>query len=76
MPMSKSNEIFSEITDERNKQRGLGYTAEHDDRHHTWHWIRFIIHQLDIGELVNVRERFIKIAALCVAAIESMDRRK
>lgn len=56
----------------------------HDDRHHPGEWIEFIHHQTrrimehDWYGPVNeaaIRQRWVKIAALAVAALESSDRR-
>lgn len=69
------NKIFNAIKEERQRQDKLWGGATHDDTHNEQEWIGYMDEQLtkanDEGEY---RERFVKIAALAVAALESMDR--
>lgn len=79
--MATKIEICQEILDERARQDLQWGGAEHDDQHHVETWTDLINTQLlnadECGETdqAGSRERFIKIAALAVAAIESLDRR-
>lgn len=69
------NKVFNQIRHERENQDAQWGGAVHDDTHDEQEWIGFMDEQLtkasDNGEY---RERFVKIAALAVAALESMDR--
>lgn len=81
--------IFEEIKQERARQDEQWGGAEHDDGHDLHDWSTYILHQLGhrtrahstpkellahVGK-AEARERLIKIAALAVAAIESIDRK-
>lgn len=69
--------IIKEIKAERAAQDSQWGGPEHDDEHSTEDFMRFIRLQeakCEYGRGHDVRERFIKIAALAVAAVESMDR--
>jgi hypothetical protein len=53
----------------------------HDDHHVDDDWMRIIALQMDKAYLdqrngVDVRDRFLKIAALAVAAVQTIDRRR
>jgi hypothetical protein len=54
--------------------------ADHDDRHDWFDWRGLIYHQLSNLSMEGTdharRDRLVKVAALAVAAIESMDRKK
>lgn len=68
--------VMMHVAHERGMQDGQWGGAEHDDTHDAKDWRRFIDKQMLLmhtngGE----RERFIKIAALAVAAVESIDRK-
>jgi len=82
--------IFHEIEKERDRQDQQWGGPEHDDGHIFTDWFQYITDQMhkgfhdyikkmvllsDTSENV-MRERFIKIAALAVAGIESIDRLK
>jgi hypothetical protein len=76
------SEIFNEITEERSRQDQQWGGSEHDDTHDSLDFTMFI--QLQAlkhnrafvrNKHIECRERLIKIAALAVAAVESMDRR-
>jgi hypothetical protein len=65
--------VFEAIKRERVEQDRQWGGPEHDDEHDEQDWSDFIVHQacaIDFG-----RERLVKIAALAVAAIESIDRK-
>ena len=66
--------IFKEIHEERKLQDAQWGGAETDDKRSTVDWIRFILYQMSNNKPTAYRERFIKIAALSIAAVESIDR--
>ncbi|NJM74642.1 MAG: hypothetical protein HC852_01410 [Acaryochloridaceae cyanobacterium RU_4_10] len=74
-------EIFTKIEQECEKQDTEWDGALHDDEHSLEDWIDFIDAQINRVEecestnLLGARERLIKVAALAVAAIESLDRK-
>lgn len=78
--MSKRQEIYGEIGTERHNQDLQWGGPEHDDEHDPFNWFGFIYHQVDKGEretpetAAKIRARLVKIAALAVAGIESIDR--
>jgi len=74
--------VFAEIAVERNRQDAKWGGPDHDDGH-GWHeWIDYIIEHAgkaysaynDEASYANGRRRYIEVAALAVAAVESMDR--
>jgi len=70
--------IIEEIRVERAAQDAQWGGPEHDDEHSMEEFGGFILRQLNLcngGRGHDVRERFIKIAALAMAAVESHDRR-
>jgi hypothetical protein len=75
--------IFFEIAAERRRQDARWGGAGHDDKHSLADWIRFIGHQyeiyFDLHQSIRGPERtllrLVKIAALAVAGIQSIDRR-
>ena len=78
-------ESISHIIKERKKQDEQWGGAEHDDTHNTDDWFGFIEHQIqkykeaptkDRYSFYEPRERLVKIAALAVAGIESIDRKE
>jgi len=75
--MSKA-QILQEIRDEREKQDQQWGGRHHDDAHSIEDWLRYMAQQgakLVFNRPKLCRERFIKIAALAVAAVESIDRK-
>ncbi len=67
--------IFNAIKEERLRQDKMWGGAEHDDTHDEQDWIGYIDYQLSkANDEGKYRERFTNIAALAVAALESMDR--
>lgn len=72
--------IISLIEYERIRQDMKWGGASHDDEHSVHDWVGFIKSQLDRLEpganRKNAYVTFIKIAALSIAALESMDRTK
>jgi hypothetical protein len=75
--------LLSDIHWERVKQISQWGGSEHDDTHFANDWARYIDHQLELGYgednnedgSHNWSERFIKIAALAIAALESLERK-
>jgi len=79
--------VFAELNDERIAQDLQWGGPGHDDEHDSGEWISYIEKQLDAceGEIddarkqnndeqPDVRKRMVKIAAIAIAAIESIDR--
>jgi hypothetical protein len=78
---------YGEITKERNRQDEIWGGPEHDDTHTPEEWRSYIQYQINnmspsdrmtsaILDEDNYRTRLIRIAALAVAAIQSLDRKK
>lgn len=80
--------VMDEIQQERQRQDQQWGGPEHDDTHDPLEWVGFIADQQEkvaIGAIQrgesyyatpDCRQRFVKIAALAVAALESMDRKE
>ncbi len=68
-------DIFEEIKAERKRQDAQWGGADHDDSHSFDDWLRYIQRQSERFRSDHKRARFVKIAALAVAALESIDRR-
>jgi hypothetical protein len=68
--------IINEIRRERAQQDRQWGGPDHDDEHSPSDWMHFIEAQITKFRATdeNARERLIKIGALAVAAIESLDR--
>lgn len=80
----KKQAIFNEIETERERQDKQFGGETHDDKHSIKDWVSYIINFLaravdkksDWGNNLKVaRPAFIKVCALCIAAIESIDRK-
>ena len=69
-------QIIADVKAERAAQDAQWGGPEHDDEHSPDDFMGFITRQVvkGAGDGSDVRDRFIKIAALAVAAIESLDR--
>jgi hypothetical protein len=76
-------EVYAVVILERHKQDKQWGGAGHDDNNGPFDWLKYIQKQVDHARLEAVsrettkdelRQRFIKIAALSVAAIEVIDR--
>jgi len=74
--------ILEEITTERARQDGKWGGAQHDDQHSTTEFVGFIqdyagwARRMDqMGSPDKARRRLIQVAALAVAAVESIDRK-
>ncbi len=74
--MSNMNQVFEDIREERQKQDARWGGAAHDDKHDADNWCDYIQRQIVKweDEEQSDREMFVKIAALAVAAVESIDR--
>ena len=71
--------IFDEVVNERARQLNLGRTSESDDNNTKADFIKYIEYQEGrayFGSIDDARSCFIKIAALAVAAIQTLDRKK
>lgn len=68
--------VYMNIRAERARQDEQWGGPEHDDEHTPWDWARLIECQTDWGREKDPWCRFVKIAALAVAAIESIERKK
>jgi len=71
--------VLSEVVIERHRQRELGYTRDHDD-HHTLAELNAFIESRavavdHIDDLPVQRSLLVEIAAVAVAAVQSIDRR-
>lgn len=68
--------FFNEIQAERFRQDQQWGGPEHDDAHDKFDWFNYIVHQMNStdGNFENNINRFVKIAALAVAAAESIER--
>lgn len=75
-----TEKIQRDVSRERKKQDNEWGGPEHDDRHDRYDWIQFIEHQISSVTRTDnpkkIRRRFVKIAALALAALESMDRQE
>ncbi len=65
----KGGAIMGKVRDERNRQIALGYTLEHDQQQGVCHLLYWAVRYSIVG-------KFIKGAALVVAAYEVMKARK
>lgn len=74
--------VLREVRDERVRQDFQWGGAEHDDTHHSRDWrtyrlnfeTRVMHHTIRFPDPERVRDALVKIAALAVAQIESLDR--
>jgi hypothetical protein len=84
--MQKRLDVLEDILTERIRQDEKWGGIDHDDTHTFHDWSRYIQNQRDkIDDLIlyggeykdvpSIRKKFINIAALAVAAVESIDRR-
>lgn len=67
--------ILVEVSEERDHQDRQWGGPSHDDQHQVAEFAEFIQHQLSRMTAQDCRARHVKIAALAVAAIESIDRK-
>lgn len=74
--MGKTDAIL-DIIEERHRQDEKWGGADNDDRRLTSDWIDYMNNQwyyYDIEGRISAREMFVRIGALAVAALESLDR--
>jgi len=78
----KTQDILKEIAEERARQDQIWGGPEHDDEHNVPGWISLIRIYMDKAHSAlygagnkTYRRRMIQVAALVVAAIESLDRK-
>jgi hypothetical protein len=81
--MSLSTQVMQDIAVERDTQDRQWGGASHDDTHVMADWHQYINYQSDKllfeaifpePDLMECRDRLVKIAALAIAAIDSIDR--
>lgn len=71
-----SLKALEDVIIERRKQDSQWGGPSHDDQHPIEHWMGYLLHQLDrIRHQHKDRDALIKIAALAIAAVESLDRK-
>lgn len=71
------------VSEERKRQDAQWGGSDHDDEHERVDWLRFVDEHVrrarravnHTGDLDEYRQQMVEIAALCVAAIESHDRK-
>ena len=70
-------EVVNEVLDERIRQETMGFDSEQDDLKPIYAWARDIDNQLRKPQSGKGpwRKRFLRIAALAIAAVESTDRK-
>lgn len=75
--------IYREVDAERDRQDTQWGGASHDDEHQGSDFVRFVRehtdrarHAVNTGALDEFRAQLIEIAALAVAAVESLDRKR
>ena len=73
-------QVLASVAAERQRQTELGYTPEHDDEYGVEHLAIEADRRLKFNPAhftdVQARARLLRAAALCVAAIEVIDRRQ
>lgn len=81
-PIYRMGPAYQQIADERARQNERYGGAKHDDEHSGLDWIVHVTRHLGkaADEAMHartdgLRHRLVQVAALCVAAIESIDRR-
>ncbi len=74
--------VINDVIDERMHQDERWGGPEHDDAHRTLDFVRFVDdftikarNAVLNGDVGQARRRFVQVAALAVAAAESLDRR-
>lgn len=76
-----TEKVLNDVREERMEQIRRGFTPDHDTAHDPWDfgnlisgYTRLAIAAADQGDRAATRERFVQVAALAVAAIETLDR--
>ena len=79
------SEVWRHVSDKRFQQDAQWGGPAHDDHHIPSDWIEFIVRQMSQAtganhavppDLAAVRDRLIDVAALAIAAAESLDRKR
>lgn len=80
---ARRREILAQVHNEREAQDDKWGGADHDDRHKPGDWTRFIVRQLgaaeegiDVHHWDEWRRQMVQVAALAVAALETIDRKR
>lgn len=75
--------VFNEVLAERNRQDAKWGGPEHDDQHGAEDWNRFITRysqwaaqMADMNSPDKYRRRMVQVAAIAIAAVESLDRQR
>lgn len=83
LPDGPPSTVYADIIDERRRQDHQWGGPRHDDQQAGSDWVCYISKQLAYAESCisaedfnRLRERFVKIAALAVAAVQSLHRRE
>jgi hypothetical protein len=72
---SPASPVIADVLAERQRQDAQWGGPEHDDTHHPTEWLGFVNKQIHTNVGVDVRDRLVKVAALALAGIESIDRK-
>ncbi len=83
MTAIETSKVLEEVTHERSRQ-DEEYGAEHDDQHNALEWLGLIAHYAGAAFISGMRDGIafqkmsraglIRVAAIAVAAVESIDR--
>lgn len=80
--MTATGDVLHEVMEERVRQQDLhGWTPEHDDTHGRQEWAWLLARRItDLScpwdsAVLDERRQLIEVAAIAVAAVESLDRR-
>ena len=68
--------VIAQVIQERKNQDRQWGGPDHDDSHNLGDWMSYFEYQFTSMGEDNARQRLIKIAALAVAAVESIDRKE
>jgi len=73
---NRQHDIMTECLEERERQESMGLDEDHDDTVPVYAWSKYINYQLNqaAGGRGPFRMRYLKIMALALAAIETIDR--
>jgi len=74
---SVTGSAVRDVTTEREKQIDKGYTPEHDEFHgviHLWSEAHRRLVELNLTDDTESRQSFIEVAAISIAAVETIDR--
>lgn len=81
MAVAESDAALADVLAECARHVGLGFTADHDDRHSTSEWIVLLARYLgktgdaaETYEAAVYRHRLVQITAIGLQAVRSLDR--